>query len=88
MLACLLPEDREEQTSLVIIRQTGVPLLQNVPHTHHAIKAGKGLGKLCWSRCVEQFALQLGILCLFPEGAQPLGFPVSASSPNLISFWK
>lgn len=57
MLAHLLPEDREDQTSLVIIRQTGAPLFQNIPYTQHAIKAGKGLGKLFWGRCAEQFAL-------------------------------
>lgn len=83
MLAYLLPEDREKQTFLVIVRQAGAPLLQNTPHPHHTIKAGKGLGKLFWGRCVEQFALQLGILCFFPKVAWPLGLPESASSPNL-----
>jgi len=46
MLACLLLEDREEQTSLVIMRQAGAPLLQNIPYTNHTVKVGKGLQKL------------------------------------------
>lgn len=41
MLAYLQLEDREEQTSLVFMRQAGAPLLQNIPHTHQTSEAGK-----------------------------------------------
>ena len=58
MPAHLLTEDAEEEENFVTKRQAGDPLLQNITHSHQEFETGKGLGKLCWSRCVQQYALQ------------------------------